>query len=51
MVSATLTDCSTRMIVVPCVVDVAHDRQQLLDDDRREPERQLVDHQQPRLLR
>ena len=34
MVSARFTDCSTRMIVVPCVADVAHDREQLLDDRR-----------------
>ena len=50
IVSARFTDCSTRMIVVPLRGDVAHDRQQLLDDRRREPERQLVDHQQARLL-
>ena len=45
MVSATFTDCSTRMTVVPCSLELAHDGEQLLDDDWREPERQLVDHQ------
>ena len=48
-VRATFTDCSTRMIVVPCVLMLAQHREQLLDDHRRQAERQLVDHQQPRL--
>ena len=48
-VSATFTDCSTRMIVVPCVAQLAAGREELLDDHRRQPEGQLVDHQQARL--
>ena len=47
-VSATLTDCSTRMIVVPLAWMARTMLEQLLDDDRRQAERQLVDHQQPR---
>ena len=46
--SATFTDCSTRMIVVPPRRHLADDVGELLDDHRREAERQLVDHQQPR---
>ena len=46
---ATFTDCSTRMIVVPRRRERAHDVEQLLDDDRRQAERELVDHQQPGL--
>ena len=46
MVSATLTDCSTRMIVVPSSASSPHHGQQLFDDDRRQAERQLVDHEQ-----
>ena len=48
-VSATLTDCSTSTTVVPCAWISVDDVQQLLDDQRRESERQLVDHQQLRL--
>ena len=47
-VMATFTDCSTSTIVVPAGVDRLHDLEQLLDDHRRQPERQLVDHQQLR---
>ena len=34
---------------MPCSRNALHDLQQLLDDERREPERQLVDHEELRL--
>ena len=46
--SATFTDCSTRMIVVPWSRMARTMLEQLLDDHRGEAERQLVDHQQAR---
>ena len=48
-VRATLTDCSTSMTVVPWSRIASHHVQQLLDDHRGQPERQLVDDQQLRL--
>ena len=41
--SATFSDCSTMIIVRPAFLERADDLEHLLDDDRREPERQLVD--------
>ena len=49
-VSATFTDCSTRMIVVPAALSSRTMLEQLAHDARCEPERELVDHEQPRLL-
>ena len=42
---ATFTDCSTTTIVVPRAVDLPDDVEQLGHDGRRQPERQLVDHE------
>ena len=43
--SATFSDCSTTIIVWPARLQLLDDAEQLLDDQRREAERQLVDEQ------
>ena len=48
IVVATLTDCSTTIIVVPRAASCADDLDQVGDDGRREAEGQLVDDEQPR---
>ena len=45
---ARFTLCSTRITVVPCGVDLAHDGHQPVDGLGGQPEGQLVDHQQLR---
>ena len=51
IVSARFTDCSTRMTVVPCVARCrARSASSCSTIVGREPERELVDHQQARLL-
>ena len=44
--SATFTDCSTITIVTPVGLEPLDDLEELLHDERREAERQLVDEQQ-----
>ena len=43
--SATLSDCSTMIIVCPRALQLVDELEHPLHDDRREPERQLVDEQ------
>ena len=49
VVSATFTDCSTRIDGDALLAEPLDDLEQLLDDERREAERQLVDHEERRL--